>query len=124
MRFHTFGSDANKAIVLIHGMLNPWQLWQQAIDAFSDEFFIIVPELDAHTEDEPSEFETIEKEAEQSRSGSIFVIFAAAVYMRYAGFLWEAGLLQHLHLFRGLQQRIWCWTVRLCFLCQSCWSTS
>ena len=35
MRFHTFGSDSNKAIVLIHGMLNPWQLWQQAIDAFA-----------------------------------------------------------------------------------------
>ena len=67
MRFHTFGSDTNQAIVLIHGMLNPWPLWQQAIDAFSDEYYVIVPELDAHTEDASSRFETIEKEAEQIR---------------------------------------------------------
>lgn len=25
MRFHTFGKESGKVIVLIHGMLNPWQ---------------------------------------------------------------------------------------------------
>lgn len=94
MRFHTFGSDTNKAIVLIHGMLNPWQLWQQAVDAFSDEFYVVVPELDAHTEDEPSKFETIEKEAEQIRqylcdhcSGNVYAICGLSMGGRIAATL-------------------------------------
>lgn len=67
MKFHTFGNPANKTVILIHGMLNPWQLWQKAADAFSEEYFVIVPELDAHTEEESSRFESVENEAEQIR---------------------------------------------------------
>ena len=65
MKFHTFGNKENKTIILIHGVLNPWQIWQQAVKAFSDDYYVIVPELDAHTEDEPSRFDSVEKEAEQ-----------------------------------------------------------
>ena len=36
MKFHTFGSDDGKTILLIHGMLNPWQIWKDVSDAFAD----------------------------------------------------------------------------------------
>ena len=30
MIFHTYGNKENKAVVLIHGMLTPWQIWNYA----------------------------------------------------------------------------------------------
>ncbi|MBQ3969818.1 MAG: alpha/beta hydrolase [Clostridia bacterium] len=65
MIFHTFGNKGSKIIILIHGMLSPWQIWQPAADRFAKDYYVIVPELDAHTEDEASQFHSIENEAEQ-----------------------------------------------------------
>lgn len=65
MIVHTFGNNENKAVMLIHGMLNPWQIWEDAVSVLSKDYFVIVPELDAHTEDKPSRFISVEKEAEQ-----------------------------------------------------------
>ncbi len=63
MKFHTCGNDSGKTIVLIHGMLNPWQIWKEVSDAFSDEYYVIIPELDAHTQEETSEFISVDDEA-------------------------------------------------------------
>ncbi|MBE6754746.1 MAG: alpha/beta hydrolase, partial [Ruminococcaceae bacterium] len=65
MRFHTFGDKNNRAIVLIHGVLTPWQMWEYQIERLKDEFYVIVPALDGHTEEEASQFVSVEKEAEQ-----------------------------------------------------------
>lgn len=54
-------------IVLIHGMLTPWQIWEDAADFFSGDYYVVVPELNGHTEDEISEFVSVEDEAEQIR---------------------------------------------------------
>ena len=67
MIFHTFGNSENNAVMLIHGVLNPWQIWEDAVSVLSNDYFVIVPELDAHTEDKPSRFISVEKEAEQLR---------------------------------------------------------
>ena len=94
MIFHTFGDPSAKPVVLIHGMLNPWQLWKDAAEHFSKEYYVVVPELDAHTEDEPSKFETIEKEAEQIRqylcdhcSGNVYAICGLSMGGRIAAIL-------------------------------------
>lgn len=94
MKFHTFGSNENKAVILIHGVLNPWQIWKKAIAAFSGEYYVIVPELDAHTEDEPSSFDSVDKEAEQIRqylldnlSGSVYAICGLSMGGRIAATL-------------------------------------
>ena len=34
MKFHTVGNESGKIIVLIHGMLNPWQIWMDVANAF------------------------------------------------------------------------------------------
>lgn len=64
MKFHTFGEPTSPVMLLIHGMLTPWQVWTDQINAFSGSFYVIVPELDGHTEEEVSSFESIEAEAE------------------------------------------------------------
>ena len=35
MIFHTFGNKENKAIMLLHGMLTPWQIWEDAVSVLS-----------------------------------------------------------------------------------------
>lgn len=65
MKFHTFGEPTSPVMLLIHGMLTPWQIWDDQIKAFCESYYVIVPELDSHTEDEPSSFVSIEEEAEK-----------------------------------------------------------
>ncbi len=65
MNFHTFGDKSRPAMLLIHGMLTPWQIWQEVAEHFSDEYFVIVPALDAHEEDTRSEYTSVEQEADK-----------------------------------------------------------
>ena len=65
MNIHTFGEKNNKTIVLIHGVLTPWQMWKDAIEYFKKDYYVVVPELDAHTEHEVSRYKSVEDEAEQ-----------------------------------------------------------
>lgn len=65
MRFHVFGNEDNKKMILIHGVLTPWQIWQEQIDYFSKSYHVIVPALDGHIEEEASEYQSVEDEAEQ-----------------------------------------------------------
>ena len=65
MIFHTYGKKENKAVVLIHGMLTPWQIWNTAIKKFKRDYYVIVPELDAHTELNPTMFHSVEEEADK-----------------------------------------------------------
>ena len=67
MIFHTFGDQKNKVILLIHGMLTPWQIWEDVASHFSKDYYVVVPELDGHTEDATSQFLSVESEAEQIR---------------------------------------------------------
>ena len=46
MIFHTYGNKESKAIVLIHGMLTPWQIWNTAVKKFSEDYYVVVPELE------------------------------------------------------------------------------
>lgn len=62
MDFHSFGNIENPTMLLIHGVLTPWQIWNQQIEHFSKSYYVIAVALDAHTE-EPSEFISIEDEA-------------------------------------------------------------
>lgn len=63
MKFHTFGDVRNKTVVLIHGVLTPWQIWQKQIDYFSQKYYVIVPALDGHIEEEESEYISVKDEA-------------------------------------------------------------
>ena len=63
MVFHTFGDKTDKAVILVHGVLNPWQIWTDAINKFKERYYVIVPELDGHTQSEKSTFISVDDEA-------------------------------------------------------------
>lgn len=63
MFFHTFGDKENKAVILVHGVLCPWQIWNDAIERFKEKYYVVVPELDGHTQSEKSTFISVDEEA-------------------------------------------------------------
>ena len=65
MEFHCFGDPQKPALLLIHGLLNPWQIWEPHIDRFTNDYCVIVPALDAHIAEHPSEFVSLDDEAVQ-----------------------------------------------------------
>lgn len=94
MEFHTFGYNTNPAIVFIHGMLTPWQIWDEAIEYFQKDYFVIVPELDGHTEEKKSSFQTVEQEAEiikkylsDTVGGKVFMVCGLSMGGRIAATL-------------------------------------
>ena len=94
MIFHTYGNKENKAIVLIHGMLTPWQIWNTAIKKFKRDYYVIVPELDAHTELTPTMFHSVEEEADKIHdylmeevNGKVFLLAGLSMGGRIAATL-------------------------------------
>ena len=65
MEFHTFGNKSNKSIILIHGVLTPWQMWEKQIDFLKEKFYVVVPALDGHIEEYASEYISVDNEAEK-----------------------------------------------------------
>lgn len=65
MLVHEF-VDGNKPImVLLHGVLTPWQIWMPQITAFKQKYNIYTIALNAHTEEAASEFVSVPAEAEE-----------------------------------------------------------
>ena len=65
MVIHEF-IDGNKPImVLVHGVLTPWQVWAPQIDFFEDKYDVYAVALDAHLEDKESEFISVSDEADK-----------------------------------------------------------
>ena len=94
MIFHTFGNKGNRSIILIHGMLTPWQIWNYAAKHFSKDFYVIVPELDAHTEVTPTVFHSVEEEAAkiheyimENLGGKVFLLAGLSMGGRIAATL-------------------------------------
>lgn len=105
MNFHSFGDSANPKMLLIHGVLCPWQIWNEAVEHYSDKYFVIVPELDGHTQDAPSEFISIQEEAahieEWLRTENITqldVLCGLSMGGGVAAKLWENGNVKINHL--------------------------
>ena len=100
MNFHTFGNPADPCIVLIHGTLTPWQIWEEQIAHFSTDYFVVVPALDAHEENKSSEFISIEQQAEkiedyvmENISGSVFAVCGISLGGAIASVLWRNGVI-------------------------------
>ncbi|MCH5206955.1 MAG: alpha/beta hydrolase [Oscillospiraceae bacterium] len=81
MVFHTFGDKNNGAVVLIHGVLTPWQIWERQIEFFKEKYFVVVPALDGHIEEQASEYLSVDDEAEKIENyinkelgGSVFAV--------------------------------------------------
>ena len=43
MRILEFGDKQKEKIVLIHGINIPWQMWNEEINIYSEQYHVIVP---------------------------------------------------------------------------------
>ncbi len=101
MIFHTFGNPANKAIILIHGTLTPWQFLEPIYTYFSKKYYVIVPALDGHTVEEASEFVSIEQQAQkieqyikENHKGKIYAVCGFSMGGAIASIIWRNGFVK------------------------------
>ncbi len=100
MNFHTFGDPANPALLLIHGVLNPWQTLEEISQHFSTRYYVIIPALDAHEEEKATDFESIAVQAEkledyisENLGGRIFAAAGFSMGGAIAALLWKNGII-------------------------------
>lgn len=65
MIIHEFIDGNRPIMILIHGVLTPWQIWMPQITAFKQKYNIYAVALNAHTEEASSEFVSALAEAEE-----------------------------------------------------------
>lgn len=65
MQIHQFVDGKKPIMVLIHGILTPWQIWMPQITAFKERYDVYAVALNAHTEEDASEFVSVSSEAEE-----------------------------------------------------------
>lgn len=105
MIFHTFGDVSKPKMLLIHGVLCPWQIWDEVVAHYSEKNFIIVPELDGHTQNLSTRFRSVEDEAEEivkylSLLGisQLDTVCGLSMGGRIAALLWKDGSVKIKHL--------------------------
>ena len=65
MKMHLYGLPENPKMLLIHGVLMPWQVWEPQIQYYKEKYHVLVVELDGHTQDKPSRFVSAEMQAQK-----------------------------------------------------------
>ncbi len=105
MKLHEFGNANQPVMVLIHGVLTPWQIWKPQIKAFQDTYHIFVVALSAHTEEEVSEFVSLEAEVAEILQGlkehnitTIGILCGLSLGGVIAHEIWKIGTLPIKHL--------------------------
>lgn len=93
--------DGNKPImILIHGVLTPWQIWMPQITAFKEQYNIYAVALNAHTEDVASEFISVRAETDEivqffrtKNIESVDVLCGISLGGKIAHEIWKSGKL-------------------------------
>lgn len=101
MLVHKFVDGNKPTMVLVHGVLTPWQIWTPQIDSFRPHYNIYAIALNAHTEETASEFISISAEAEEiiayfENSGihTIDVLCGLSLGGKIAHEIWKSGRLR------------------------------
>ena len=105
MKLHEFGATNKPVMVLVHGVLTPWQIWAPQIEAFQEDYHIFVVALSAHTEEEASEFVSLDAEVAEILQGltgrnvtDIEVLCGLSLGGVIAHEIWKTGTLPIRHL--------------------------
>lgn len=100
MQIHEFIDGQKPVMVLIHGLLTPWQIWTEQITAFQKSYHIYAVALNAHTEECASEFLSVTAEAEEIMQGllsrnvdAIDVLCGLSLGGAIAHEIWKSGKL-------------------------------
>lgn len=101
MNFHVFSKSEAPKIILIHGTLTPWQMWDEQIKHLRKKYHVTVVALDAHEEDKVSEFISIEQQAAQiekycveNYGGEVFAICGVSMGGAIASIIWRNGIVK------------------------------
>lgn len=100
MLVHEF-VDGNKPImILVHGVLTPWQVWTPQVTSFREHYNIYTIALNAHTEETASEFVSVLEEAEEivqyfktKNIDTIDVLCGISLGGKIAHEIWKGGKL-------------------------------
>lgn len=98
MDFHVFGEKNSPTIILIHGMLTPWQIWSEYAEKLSEKYYVVCVELDAHSEKTATEFLSIEDEAktiahyiQEELCGKVYAVCGLSLGGAIAFELWKSN---------------------------------
>lgn len=96
MRILEFGNRQKRKLLLIHGFQSPWQVWNQYIEHYKNDFHIIVPIITGHDPDKKEDFISFEDDAREiehfiiSRYGSdIYAVFAMSMGGVLEAAIWQ-----------------------------------
>lgn len=100
MRILEYGKPNNPAILLIHGFESPYQIWDDYVARYQENYHVLVPVLPGHDAGEKSEFlsfEAVAKELEDfciSKSiDHIHAVYGMSMGGVLAAYLWKNGRL-------------------------------
>ena len=98
MVIYEFIEGEKPSMVLIHGVLTPWQIWLPQIQAFQDQYNIYAVALNAHTEETASEFVSVLAEAEEimqyliaKKVDTVDVLCGLSLGGKIAHEIWKSG---------------------------------
>ncbi len=63
MQMHEFGPPGAPAVMLIHGMFQPWQTLHSLAEALAGRYHVLVPALNGHVAGQQTSYHSIEDEA-------------------------------------------------------------
>ena len=95
MKILEFGNKAKPKLLLIHGFQSPWQVWDEYIKHYQNDFHIIVPVLTGHNIDRKEDFVSFDDEEEAiedfviDHCNNIHAAFAMSMGGVLAAKLWQ-----------------------------------
>ncbi len=101
MLVHEFVDGHKPVMVLVHGVLTPWQVWTPQIDSFREHYDIFAIALNAHTEEAASEFISVLAESEEivayfkaKKIDTIDVLCGLSLGGKIVHEIWKSGKLK------------------------------
>jgi pimeloyl-ACP methyl ester carboxylesterase len=101
MEILEFGDTSKRKVILIHGFQMPYQIWNEYIDHYKDEFHVLVPILHGHYPNHTRDFVSFSEMAKAFESWyitrygeDVFAVYAMSMGGVLAATLWENGRLK------------------------------
>ncbi len=96
MEILEYGNPKQDKIILIHGLESPYQIWDDYIDYYKNDYCLVVPILTGHNINEDIDFESLEKCVKEledfyiSKYGKqVFAVYGMSMGGVFASMLWQ-----------------------------------
>lgn len=96
MEILEYGNPKNEKIILIHGFQSPYQIWDDYIDYYKNDYCVIVPILAGHNINEKEDFVSFDicaKELEEyyitKYGNKVFAIYGMSMGGILASYIWK-----------------------------------